>query len=76
MIGNDLWWSQVQEIHEEMGEVHFTHAELELFYRLYQRMTEDAFTKTQIREHFEQTFNIKKHAFYTRLRKVGMKYVL
>lgn len=76
MSGNDLWWSQVQEVHEEMGEVHFKRAELELFYRLYKRMKDDQYTSEQIRDHFEQTFNIKKTAFYGRLRKVGFLYVI
>lgn len=75
-IGNDLWWSQVQEIHEELGDVHFKQAEVELFHRLYARMKQDGYTKTQIREHFESTFNIKKAAYYGRLRKAGYSHVL
>ena len=78
MSGNDLWWSQVQEMHEDMGtgEVHFKRAEVELFYRLYKRMKDDQYTSAQIRDHFESTFNIKYTAFYNRLRKVGKYYVL
>lgn len=77
-VGNDLWWSQVAEIHEEMGKgsVHFKVAETELFYRLYTRMKGDGCTQQAIRDHFEQVFGIKYSAFYTRLRRVGRMYVI
>lgn len=76
-VGNDLWWSQVADLHEEMGKgIHFKVAETELFYRLYKRMKGDGCTQQTIREHFEQTFGIKYSAFYTRLRRVGKIYVI
>ena len=76
-VGNDLWRSQIMEIHEEMPSgSHYRESELELFYRLYKRMSDEGVTQGAIRKHFEEVFNIKHSAFYGRLRKVGMKYVV
>lgn len=75
--GNDLWKSQIQSMLDDMdGEVHCKEAENELFTKLYMRMVKDGMTQGEIREHFTTTFGIKYTAFYTRLRKVGMKYVI
>jgi hypothetical protein len=76
-VGNDLWRSQIMEIHESMPQgTHSRESELELFYQLYKRMSEGGMSQGEIRKHFEETFNIKHSAFYTRLRKVGLKYVV
>lgn len=75
-VGNELWWSQVQDLHDKEGQgKHYKETELEVFYRLYRIMKDDNMTQGQIRDHFETTFGIGYSAFYTRLRKVGRKYV-
>lgn len=74
-VGNDLWWSQVEDVQREM-DAHYKRAELELFHRIYMRMREHGYSKGQIMKHFQDTFTIHKTAYYTRLREAGMFYVL
>ena len=75
--GNDAWWEQVREKHEEMPSgTHPKETELEVFRIFYTRMTGSGMTQGAIREHFYQYFGIKHSAFYSRLRKVECKYVI
>jgi hypothetical protein len=76
--GNSLWWSQVRDVQEEMGvgSTHYKEAEMECFHRLYSRMKEDGMKQGEILKHFEEAFNLKYTAFYTRLRKVGKNHVM
>lgn len=77
MTGNNLWRSQVNDIQQEMlPKPHFKEAELEVFYRLYSRMKNNGMSQGDIRKHFKETFGIGMTAFYTRLRKLGIKYML
>jgi len=77
---NTLWWEQVEELQQAAAAnhkpIHYKEAEIELFRLLYLRMREGGYTETQIREHFHSSFEMKQTAYYTRLRKVGMKHVL
>lgn len=75
IVGNDFWWSQVRNIQEEMGS-HYKDAEIECFYRLYKRMKDDQMLERDIMAHFQESFDIRYTAFYTRKRKAGLKHVL
>lgn len=75
--GNELWWSQVASMLTEMPQgTHYREAETEVFYRLVHRMESEGLSRQVIRDHFQLTFNIGQSAFYSRLRRVGMKYVI
>ena len=74
--GNNLWWSQVQDLHHaEGGTRHYKETEIEVFYRLYKVMKEDGMKQAEIQQHFKEVFGIGYSAFYSRLRKMGVKYV-
>jgi len=73
--GNQLWWSQVQSLHNEIGG-HYRDVELELFARLLRVMLNDQMTMEAIRNHFKTVFSIGYSAFYSRMKKMGVKWVL
>lgn len=75
--GNDLWWSQVQDLHtQEGGKRHYQEVEADLFYQLYKIMKEDNMTSEEIRLHFKETFGLGYSAFYTRVNWMRRKYVI
>ncbi len=75
-VGNSLWWSQVRDIQEGSPGMTFKEAELHCFQRLYERMKDDGMKQMDIIAHFQETFDIKYTAFYTRLRRMVNKNVL
>lgn len=73
--GNDLWWSQVSS-YQQQHDCTVGEAEAGLFTEIVRRMTTAGIGMTGIRDHFKDAFDIGKSAFYTRMKKMGVRWVL
>lgn len=73
--GNELWWSQVLNKQAEL-KLHYAEAEMEVFTTLIRTMVQDGLSMSAIKDHMKDVFEIGQSAFYTRLKRMGARWVL